>query len=211
MFLIKHKHIKIGHKAHVTRNSRFEGYNKISDNAYFAGTMGYGSYIGAKSVVTGKIGRFCSIADQVVFLDSTHPVKNFVSTSPCFYSLKKQVGKTYVTSQRFDEYPHVANTDVSFVVGNDVYIGYGATIIAPVTIGDGAVIAANSTVTHDVEPFSIVAGTPAYEIRKRFSKEEIEFLQKLKWWDKDEKWLNKNVEYFDEIKTLMEKMEQKDD
>ena len=69
------------------------------------------------------------------------------------------------------------------VIGNDVWLGYGVTIMPGVKIGDGAIIATRSTVTKDVEPYSIVGGNPAKLIRKRFSDEVIEGLLRLKWWD----------------------------
>ena len=77
------------------------------------------------------------------------------------------------------EYPSRGNT----VIGNDVWIGYGATIMAGVTVGDGAIIATKSVVTRDVPPYTIVGGNPAHEIRKRFTPEEIERLLELRWWD----------------------------
>ena len=69
------------------------------------------------------------------------------------------------------------------VIGNDVWIGYEAVIMAGVHIGDGAIIAARAVVTKDVPPYTIVGGTPAKEIRKRFDTEVIQQLLKLKWWD----------------------------
>ena len=69
------------------------------------------------------------------------------------------------------------------VIGNDVWLGYGVTIMPGVRIGDGAIIASRSTVTKDVEPYSIVGGNPAKLIRKRFSKEVIKKLLRLRWWD----------------------------
>jgi chloramphenicol O-acetyltransferase type B len=62
--------------------------------------------------------------------------------------------------------------DSKIVVGNDVWIGYGATILSGVTIGDGSIIAAGSVVTKDVEPYSIYGGFPAKKIRDRFESEE---------------------------------------
>nr|WP_253946583.1 CatB-related O-acetyltransferase [Palleniella intestinalis] len=70
------------------------------------------------------------------------------------------------------------------VVGNDVWIGQNAVILPGVHIGDGAIIGLNSVVTHDVEPYSVVAGNPAKVIRKRFDDELIAILMQLKWWDK---------------------------
>lgn len=203
--LLKNKHLTIGHNTEIGINSKFEGYNKILDNSYFSGEIGYASYIGKNSVIIGKIGKYCSIAGNVIFLTKTHPVKNFVSTHPAFYSLKKQSGFTYVKTQLFNEEPYLKNENYSIDVGNDVYIGYGVTIIGPIKIGDGAIIAANSTVTHDVLPYSIVGGNPARLIRMRFSKEDIKFLLKLKWWEKEPLWLKKNVEKFSSLNELKNK------
>ena len=71
------------------------------------------------------------------------------------------------------------------VIGNDVWIGYDAIIMAGVTIGDGAIIGTRAVVTKDVEPYSIVGGVPAKEIRKRFSTDIIARLQELQWWNWD--------------------------
>lgn len=68
-------------------------------------------------------------------------------------------------------------------IGNDVWIGYEAVIMAGVHIGDGAIIAARAVVTKDVPPYTIVGGTPAKKIRKRFDAEVIQQLLMLKWWD----------------------------
>jgi virginiamycin A acetyltransferase len=80
-------------------------------------------------------------------------------------------------------------------IGNDVWIGYNATIMAGVTIGDGAIIATNSTVVKDVAPYSVVGGNPAQEIRKRFPEEVIAKLLELKWWDWDIEKITRNVQY----------------
>ena len=69
------------------------------------------------------------------------------------------------------------------VVGNDVWIGYEAVILAGVTIGDGAIIGSRAVVTKDVPPYTIVGGVPAKSIRKRFSDDTISALLKIKWWD----------------------------
>ena len=69
------------------------------------------------------------------------------------------------------------------VIGNDVWIGYEAIIMAGVHIGDGAIVAARAVVTKDVAPYTIVGGTPAREIRKRFDVITIKQLMELKWWD----------------------------
>ena len=79
------------------------------------------------------------------------------------------------------------------VVGNDVWIGYEAVILAGVTIGDGAIIGARAVVTKDVLPYTIVGGVPAKPIRKRFNEETIDILLKLKWWDWSKERIAKNI------------------
>ena len=79
-------------------------------------------------------------------------------------------------------------------IGNDVWIGYNATMMAGVTIGDGAIIATNATVIKDVEPYSIVGGNPAKEIKKRFSEDIISKLLELKWWNWDIEKITKNIQ-----------------
>lgn len=69
------------------------------------------------------------------------------------------------------------------MIGNDVWIGYDAVIMAGVRIGDGAIIGTRAVVTKDVEPYSIVGGVPAKEIRKRFAPEVIQKLIEIQWWN----------------------------
>ena len=71
-------------------------------------------------------------------------------------------------------------------------------------IGDGAIVAAGAVVTKDVEPYTIVGGVPAKQIRKRFTDEEIEFLLSFKWWEKDVAWIAANASKFENIKDFME-------
>src|ERR1035438_8143346 len=79
------------------------------------------------------------------------------------------------------------------IVGNDVWIGYGATIMPGIHIGDGAIIATASVVTKDVPPYAIVGGNPASTIRHRFDETTIARLLALRWWDWDPERVSKNV------------------
>ena len=79
------------------------------------------------------------------------------------------------------------------VIGNDVWIGYEAVILAGVTIGDGAVIGARAVVTKDIPPYTIVGGVPAKPIRKRFSQETIDLLLKIKWWNWPEERIRQHI------------------
>lgn len=205
---VRNRKLIVGFRAKAPIDARFIGYNKLMHHSFFSGELGYGSYVGAYSVVAGKIGKYCSIADRVTFLGATHPVKNYVSTHPSFYSLKKQNGMTYADRQLFDEYPKLPGSSYSIEIGNDVYIGYGAVIIGPCRIGDGAVVAAGAVVTGDVPDYCIVGGVPAKQIRMRFSEEQITFLKELRWWDKTPEWLSGHVELFTSIDSLCRAYEQ---
>ena len=72
--------------------------------------------------------------------------------------------------------------------------------MAGVNIGDGAIIAANSTITKDVEPYTIVGGNPAKKIRKRFSEDVITNLLELKWWNWNIEKITKNIKNLTENK-----------
>lgn len=204
-YRLQSDHALIEPYCRIRPGSILEGRNKICQNVFFDGKLGYGSYIGRNSIVTGKVGKYVSIGSNVTFLQSTHPIDR-VSTHPAFYSVARQAGFTYVETQSFDEKPKYGDTDYSIIVGNDVYIGFGATLIGPVCIGDGAVIAANATVTHDVPAYTVVSGVPAREIKKRFNDDDIAFLNNLKWWDKDCKWLHEHATEFDSIELLKAKL-----
>lgn len=123
------------------------------------------------------IGKFCSIACGTKFLFNcaNHSLKSLSTyTFPLFYE-KWELEKSNITT--------AWNNKGDIVIGNDVWIGYEAVIMAGVHIGDGAIIAARAVVTKDVPPYTIVGGTPAKEIRKRFDAEVIQQLLMLKWWN----------------------------
>ena len=196
--------VKLGHAAIIGGfHSEFEGYNAIGSKSFFAGSIGYGSYIGSNCVIYGKIGKFCSIADNVNVVVGNHPTRSFISTHPAFFSTKQQAGFTFVDKQRYEETNYSNGNDL-VTIGNDVWIGYGATILSGVTVHDGAVIAAGSVITKDVPAYAIVGGVPAKIIRYRFTDEQIEKLKELKWWNKSPDWIKENAKYFDNIDQNLE-------
>lgn len=199
---IKFPSVIFEYRSKATIGSVFEGRNKLSHHAFFSGEIGYASYVGANSIISGRIGRYCSIADNVIFLTKTHPVQDAVSTHPSFYSIKKQSGFSYTSTQLFDEQPLLEGSNYSIEIGNDVYIGYGARIVGPCKIGDGAVIAAGAVVTSNVSAYSVVGGVPARLIKKRFSDENIDFLLNLQWWSKSSDWLRDHAMDFRSIDLL---------
>jgi acetyltransferase-like isoleucine patch superfamily enzyme len=71
-------------------------------------------------------------------------------------------------------------------IGNDVWLGSGCTIMSGITIGDGAVVSANSTVVKDVPPYAIVGGNPAKILKYRFTEKQIEALRENPWWEKSD-------------------------
>ena len=136
-----------------------------------------------------SIGRFCMIAHSVHIGFPSHPA-GFISANLLFrYDKRSGFMHDFVTldgsaaeKAMHDAYMEKIRKPLA-VIGNDVWIGYGVTIMNGVNVGDGAVIAAGSVVSKDVEPYSIVGGNPAKIIRHRFDEKTVETLMKLRWWD----------------------------
>jgi len=121
------------------------------------------------------IGKFCSIAHNVkIFLGGNHNPE-WVSSYPFGWINQELLG-----SQKYSGHPRT-NGDV--IIEDDVWIGYGSTIMSGVTIGCGAVVAANSHVVTNIPSYEIWGGNPARLIRKRFGPEIIEKLIEIKWWN----------------------------
>lgn len=140
----------------------------VGDYSYFE-RHGEGIY--------STIGKFCSIAANVRINALEHPMERVT---------------THKVSYRPNEYFKFLGVDQDFrerrrqkhvTIGNDVWIGHGAVVMPGVTIGDGAVIGANSVVTKDVMPYEIVGGVPGRRIRMRFPADIIDRLIALAWWN----------------------------
>lgn len=124
-----------------------------------------------------RIGKFCSIACGAKFLFNcaNHSLRSLSTyTFPLFYD-EWELGKADVAS--------AWDNKGDIVIGNDVWIGFEAVIMAGVHIGNGAIIGARAVVTKDVAPYTIVGGVPAQAIRKRFDDATISRLESLRWWD----------------------------
>ncbi len=132
------------------------------------------------------IGKFCMIASDVEFImNGANHLTNAISTYP--FAI---FGNGWESAMEGKAYPNKGNIEI----GNDVWIGYKAVIMAGVKIGDGAIIGAYSLVTKDVAPYSIVGGNPASLLKKRFDDNDIKRLLQIKWWDWDIEKLTRNIQ-----------------
>jgi virginiamycin A acetyltransferase len=147
------------------------------------------------------IGKYASIACGVKFImnGANHSLKSF-ATFP-FPVVAENWGLDQERQEAWD-------IEGDTVIGNDVWIGFESVIMPGVHIGDGAIIATRALVADDVPPYTIVGGTPARTIKKRFNEETIKLLLKLKWWDWDAQKVKANVPALEsgdvkELKKLM--------
>ena len=133
------------------------------------------------------IGAFCSIACGAKFLfNSANHTLRSLSTYPFPIFYEEWGLKRENVTNAWDNKGNI-------VVGNDVWIGYEAVVLAGVTIGDGAVVGARAVVTKDVPPYTIVGGVPARPIRKRFDECTVSALLSIQWWNWPEHRIAKNV------------------
>lgn len=172
--IIKNANIEVGDYTY---------YDDFEDVANFEKNVRYHfDFTGDKLI----IGKFCMIASGVEFImNGANHLVDAVSTFPFAV-----FGSGWEHAMEGKTYPFKGN----IVIGNDVWIGYKATITAGVTIGHGAIIGAGSLVTRDVPPYTIVGGNPAKEIRKRFSEPDIETLLTVNWWDWPPEKITRNIQ-----------------
>ena len=133
------------------------------------------------------IGKFCSLACGVRFLfnSANHNMDSLSTyTFPIFFEEWGLDPKNVAASW---------NNKGDIIIGNDVWIGYEAVIMAGVTVGDGAIIGTRALVTKDVPPYTIVGGMPAKPIRKRFSEQTISSLLEIEWWNWPKEKIAKNI------------------
>lgn len=172
--IIKNPNIIVGD---YTYYDDFENVGNFEKNVKY-----HFDFVGDKLI----IGKFCMIASDVKFImNGANHLTDSLTTYP--FAI---FGNGWENAMEGKSYPKKGDINI----GNDVWIGYNATIMAGVTIGDGAIIATNSTVTKDIEPYTIVGGNPAKEIRRRFSEDVVKKLLELKWWNWDIEKITKNIQ-----------------
>jgi acetyltransferase-like isoleucine patch superfamily enzyme len=164
-----HDNVKLNIPCYI-QDSTIDNYTYIASNSNISNT---------------SIGKFCSIGKNFSCGLGLHPL-NGISTSPMFYSTKKQNGFSLVSRNKYDENKNIT-------IGNDVFIGMNVTILDGVKIGNGVVVGACSFVNKYIPDYDIVGGNTARILKYRFKEDEIERLNSLSWWNWDDDKL-KNVE-----------------
>ena len=134
-----------------------------------------------------QIGKFCSIACGAKFLfNSANHTLSSLSTYPFPLFFEEWGLEKKDVTNAWDNKGDI-------VIGNDVWIGYEAVVLAGVTIGDGAIIGTRAVVTKDVPPYTIVGGVPAKPIKRRFPEETISALLEIQWWNWSEERIARNI------------------
>jgi len=174
--LPKRPNVQIGDYTYYSDNHR-------SPEDFYEHIQHHYEFLGDKLI----IGKFCAIAEGITFImNGANHRMDGIST----YPFNIFGGGWEKVTPNIEQLPFKGDT----IICNDVWIGQNVTIMPGVKIGDGAIIATNSTVTKDVEPYSIVSGNPAKLIKKRFSDEKIKLLLKIKWWNWEDKKIFENLE-----------------
>lgn len=171
---VKNLNIRIGEYSYY---DDFEEVSNFEKNVKY-----HFDFIGDKLI----IGKFCMRASGVQFVmnGGNHLTEAITAYAFAIFDY------AWHDAMKNKNYPTKGNT----IIGNDVWIGFDATIMPRIKIGDGAIIASKSVVTNTVKPYTIVGGNPAKIIRKRFSDEKIDALLNLKWWNWDIEKITANVE-----------------
>ena len=165
------------------------------------------SYIGEYAVCRGdnqiwysEIGKFVAIAYGARINAVNHP--SFTRISQHEFTYK---GIRYDFSDKDDTSVIETRRNQKVIIGNDVWIGHNAIIMPGIHIGNGAIIGSGAIVTHDVEPYSVVVGVPAKPIKKRFSYEIIEKIEKSEWWNWSHEIIKERYEDFKNIEEFIRK------
>lgn len=149
-------------------------------------SMGDYSYVvNDADIIYTTIGKFCSIASHTRINPGDHPMHRASQSHFTYRS------SAYFDGESDDEAFFDWRRSRPVSIGNDVWIGHGAVVLAGRTIGDGAVVAAGAVVTKDVPAYAVVAGVPARIVKMRFDVGVVEGLKRLRWWD----WSHEQLRY----------------
>ena len=164
---VKLRDVTVGTCCEILGPSYIE-YASIGDYSYFGPDC---------SVADAEIGKFCAIAASVRIGPPNHPMDRptlhrFTYCAE-YYAPGVERDHRFFAQRRADK----------VIIGNDVWIGHGVTVLPKVRVGDGAILAAGAVVTKDVPPYTIVGGVPAKPIRERLPRDLAARLQRIAWWD----------------------------
>lgn len=187
--------LSVGTKLVFNSPIEIEPYAAIYASPYIGGkgttltsglcTIGFQSYSHSALPERMRVGRYCSIGENLKVLDSQHPIDH-LSTSHFGWKPQSVFVDSYYRDNEMDgveKPPFNIHGNKPFpVVKNDVWIGQNVTLSMGVTIGNGAVVAANSVVTRSVPDYAIVGGNPAKVIKYRFDEYQREKLKQTEWW-----------------------------
>ena len=154
---------------------------------------------GCNQIYYANIGKFCSIASFVRINPGNHPTYTRISQHHFTYR-SEQFGMGEDDAGFF-----AWRKENSVTIGHDVWIGHNASVMPGVSIGNGAVIGTGAVVTKDVEPYAIAVGVPAVQIKKRFSDDLIERIEKSKWWDWDYETIKQRLPDFRNMEEFIRK------
>lgn len=182
---------KLSKKKYGLRNDLVRFYIKKYFGLYIGKYTTYYDSILCDASMIGSIGKFCSIAKNVHFTEGNHPL-SCVSTSAMLYN--QDFG--FVKHGGINTLLALEERNLPSRIGNDVWIGRDVTILPSVTIGDGAVIGTGAIVNKDIPPYAIAVGVPAKVIKYRFSKDDIDKLLNIKWWDWSDDLIKENIDLF---------------
>ena len=174
--LPKRFNVEIGEYTYYSDNTK-------SPEKFYDNIEPHYEFLGDKLI----IGKLCAIAEAVRFImNGSNNRMDGITT----YPFNIFGGGWEMITPTIEQLPFKGDT----VIGNDVWIGQNVIIMPGVKVGDGAIIAANSTIVKNIEPYTIYGGNSAKLIKKRFNEERIEFLLKLQWWNWDEGKIFNNLE-----------------
>jgi acetyltransferase-like isoleucine patch superfamily enzyme len=161
---------------------------RVEIGAYTTGTP----YVISDQHTPVVIGKFCSIGPDVIMIPSRGHIP-----SPEYREYRISTNHlARLSKQGFKPSYSLPGDTTSIHIGNDVWVGARAIILADVRVGDGAIIGAGAVVTKDVPPYAIVAGIPAEVKRYRYTKSQIEELLRIAWWNWDVRKIAENMDYF---------------
>ncbi len=166
------------HPEALVRDSRFGRYCEVGARTRVAeSSFGDYSYVANDSdVIYATLGRFCSVAAQVRINPGNHPLERVALNHFTYRSSAYGLGEDDAAFFDWRRDGHVT-------LGHDVWVGHGAVLLPGISVGNGAAIGANATVTRPVPAFAVVVGTPARVLRFRFPPDIVDALERVAWWD----------------------------